>query len=204
MLKIDLHIHTSERSGCGQSREEEQIHTAINFGLDAVVFSDHGRLVPLARLKELNAKYAPFQIFNGIEITADHEDFIILGVDDPELETAVWSYPDLHSFVRKRDGYIILAHPFRYRPEIIAPVEAFPPDAIELRSVNTPPEAQSRIRETALKLSAKLVCNSDSHSTETIGSHYNILDGQAADAAGLISLLRFSNVRWGGVGYGAD
>jgi len=45
-MKIDLHVHTTERSLCADSSEQEQILTAIERGLDAIVITDHGRLVP--------------------------------------------------------------------------------------------------------------------------------------------------------------
>jgi len=108
-MKIDLHVHSSERSGCGKSSDEEQIEAAIKAGLDAMAFTDHSKLIPLARQAELNNKYAPFHIFRGIEVTVNKEDFVILGVGDAELEGTAWTYPDLHSFVRRRKGYIVVA-----------------------------------------------------------------------------------------------
>ena len=79
-MKIDLHVHSSERSHCGKATEEIQIRATSAAGLDALAFTDHWRLVPLARLKLLNDQYAPFKIFGGIEVTADGEDFIVVGV----------------------------------------------------------------------------------------------------------------------------
>ncbi len=112
-MKIDLHVHSKERSVCGRASEEEQIRAAIDAGLDAIVFTDHHRLISAERLQQLNEKYAPFRIFGGIEITLDGEDVLILGVQDPALESMNWSYPSLHAFVRARGGFIALAHPFR-------------------------------------------------------------------------------------------
>ena len=106
MVKIDLHVHTKERSFCGRSTEEEQIRAAIDAGLDAIAFSDHDRLAPHARLQELNEKYAPFRIFGGIEISVNREHILVLGVHEYTLETHRWSYPELHGFIQKHEGYI--------------------------------------------------------------------------------------------------
>ena len=97
-MKIDLHVHSSERSDCGKATEEAQIRAAIAAGLDAIVFTDHWQFVPLARLKRLNDQYAPFKIFGGIEVTADDEDFIVVGVRDPVLDLDLLMHNRLFAF----------------------------------------------------------------------------------------------------------
>ena len=67
-MNIDLHVHASERSKCARSSEQELIREGIRIGLDALVFTDHNRLVPPERLVELNEEFAPFRIFGGIEM----------------------------------------------------------------------------------------------------------------------------------------
>lgn len=52
-MKIDLHVHSSERSACGQAGEEEQIEAAMAAGLNALVFTDHGKS-PARRLSAAN------------------------------------------------------------------------------------------------------------------------------------------------------
>ncbi len=56
VLRIDLHVHTQERSGCGKSPELAMIEAAIAAGLDAVVLTDHDRLAPPERLAELGGR----------------------------------------------------------------------------------------------------------------------------------------------------
>lgn len=189
-MKIDLHVHSSERSTCATSTEEEQIQAAIACGLDAMVFTDHGRLVPQARLEALNRKYAPFRIFGGVEITLEErEDVLVLGIQDPALE-GQWTYPELHTFVRKCSGWIALAHPFRYHPDIVIDVAQYPPDALEGCSTNVALLNRPRIRDAAKQLGIPVVCNSDAHVTRSLGVGYNLLKETPADEAALVRLLR--------------
>jgi histidinol phosphatase-like PHP family hydrolase len=189
-VKIDLHVHSKERSACGRASEEEQIRAAIDSGLDAIVFTDHHRLISSERLQQLNEKYAPFRIFGGVEITADGEDVLVLGVHDTELENLAWSYPALHAFVRTRGGFIALAHPFRWHSDVTLEFERFVPDAIEVRSINTPPDAEERIRDFAARLGIPVLCNSDAHNTGQFGMYFNALERPPADEQDLVALLR--------------
>jgi len=195
-MKIDLHVHTKERSSCGRSTEEEQIYAAIDAGLDAIVFSDHDRLAPLTRLEELNEKYAPFRIFGGIEISISNEHILVLGVHDYTLENHHWSYPELHSFVRKHGGFIAVAHPFRFNPGVNLDLERFPPDAIEAYSNNIQKSTEARLLNLAEQLGVPVLSNSDGHHTSTIGQYYNILECVPSDERELIEILKSGQFRY--------
>jgi predicted metal-dependent phosphoesterase TrpH len=189
-MRFDLHVHASERSICATDDEESQIRTAQAAGLDGIAFTDHHRLVPVARLADLRRKYAPFRIFSGIEITADQEDWLVLGLHDTRLEREDWNYPALWQFVRERGGYIALAHPFRWAPTIHADLDRFPPDAIEVRSNNTPPAREFEIRAIAARYGLGLLSNSDGHSNRMIGAYWNDLTGEVQDDSDLLDALR--------------
>ncbi len=203
-MKIDLHVHTSDRSSCGKSTEEEQICAAIDAGLDGIAFTDHDRLVPLAHLHGLNDKYAPFRIFGGIEVTIwDRrqlgviEHLLVLGVHDDMLENYHWSYPELHTFVRKRGGFIAVAHPFRFHSDIELELGGFPPDGIEAYSRNTPKHEERRILDLAQQLDAYLLSNSDAHHNKALGKYYNVLDRIPLNDQELVEILqsgKFTNV----------
>jgi histidinol phosphatase-like PHP family hydrolase len=193
-MKIDLHVHTRERSTCARSSEDEQIQAAIAVGLDAIVITDHHAFVPPQRLVELNRQYAPFRVFGGIEITSDGEDFLVVGVHHPALESSAWKYPALHAFIRERGGWIGLAHPYRYRPGINVDLDQFPPDAIEIYSANTPANATDLICSLAARHRLALLANSDAHTTERLGTYYNYLDGNPANDAELAVLLKAGRI----------
>ncbi len=190
-MKLDLHVHASEYSSCAIATMEEQIRAAITVGLSGIVFTNHHRLVPAQQLRELNDVYAPFMIFGGIEITVrEGEDILVYGVDDPAIESIEWDYPRLHAFVRQRGGYMVIAHPFRYRQGVNLELEAYPADAIELRSSNIGPENELKIRKLAKQHKMRLMCNSDAHSTDKIGLHYNLFRRVPPHIEELIDFLR--------------
>jgi predicted metal-dependent phosphoesterase TrpH len=193
-VKIDIHVHTKERSPCGRSSELEQVRAAVAAGLDAIVFTDHNQRPPADTLVRLNEDHAPFRIFGGMELTVDDEDLLVLGVRDAFMETERWSYPDLHGFVRERGGVLVLAHPFRFHPDIRLPLETFPPDAIEVSSRNTPREALDRIVALAQELGLVPLSNSDAHAVESLGRHYNVLDRRPRDERELLGMLRAGQV----------
>ncbi|HUW81551.1 MAG TPA: PHP domain-containing protein [Phycisphaerae bacterium] len=188
-MKIDLHVHTAERSACGQSGEEDVIRAAVQYGLDALAFTDHHCLIPHGRAAELSEKFAPFRVFGGIEMTVSDEDFIVLAVHDASLEQQDWDYAALHAFVRERGGFIFLAHPFRYHESITVPIEAYPPDGIELRSANTAPEDEPAVRQLIDRLGCRSIYTSDAHLAEHVGVCHVELDRAASDERELVELL---------------
>lgn len=189
-MKIDLHVHCSERSSCAVSNAESQIRAAIEHGLDAIAFTDHFRLVPSGELAAFNEQFAPFRVYSGIEITADKEDWLVFGIQDPRIERRLWTYPDLWHFVRDRGGVTILAHPFRWEPLIHVDLEKYPPDGVEFRSHNTPVERQEEIIRLACRYGLGLFQNSDSHHVRMIGQYYNELPGYPDGETALLESLR--------------
>lgn len=189
-MKIDLHVHARERSGCATMDEQSQIRAAIAAGLDGLAFTDHNRLVPKERLTYLNEKFAPFRIFTGIEVSADEEHWVVLGVHDPALEALDWRYRDLLEFVHSRGGFIILAHPFRTGPKIRVDVEQHPPDGIEFRSTNTPKTHEAEILSIAARYGMVGISNSDGHHSGAVGSYYNVLPQSGENDQQLIEILQ--------------
>ena len=167
------------------------IQAAIARGIDGLAFTDHHSLVPLARLRDLNRKYAPFRIFGGVEISVNEgEDMLVLGVRDPALESRDWTYPALYDFVRGREGFLIFAHPFRFRDTIALDLERFPPDAIEVRSNNTRADDEAKICHTAERFGLGLICTSDAHRTKHVGMYYSRLARVPQDERDMLVMLR--------------
>ena len=201
MIKIDLHIHTSERSICSNSDEDAQIRAAIEAGFDAMVISDHDLLVPRPHLEKLNARYAPFTIFGGIEVSvwdselSSYEHFLVLGVHTTLLETHSWTYPELWEYVREQQGFLAVAHLFRFRPTSHLDLRQFPPDALEAASNNISSRLHRRIMPLAANLGIPVLSNSDAHHVQMIGPYYNELFDTPGSEKELIAMLRHGNFK---------
>jgi len=191
-MKIDMHVHAKERSSCSIASEKEHIEKAIEFGLDAIVFTDHNRLVPIEHLEALNKKYSPFKIFGGIEVRMkdNGEDVLVLGVHDKLIEDTEWTYPELYEFVREKNGYIAKAHPYRYKEYIEIDIEKYVPDALEIHSTNIGIDDSKLIADLAKKLNCNLISNSDAHNSKDIGIYYNELNSTPSNEKELIELLK--------------
>jgi predicted metal-dependent phosphoesterase TrpH len=199
-VRVDLHVHTRQRSACGKSSEVTIVRAAIRAGLDAIVFTDHDRLAPRDRLAQLNAEFAPFRVFGGVEVTVlEGEHVLVVGLYDQRLESREWAYPDLHAFVRERAGYLVVAHPFRYVSDLRIDLARYRPDAIEGTSNNTPVGEEARILSLADELGIQVVSNSDAHHADRIGAYWNVLNADPADEFALVTALR-SGVTCGGRG----
>ncbi|MDR1689263.1 MAG: PHP domain-containing protein [Clostridiales bacterium] len=191
-MKIDLHLHTSEHSGCASSGEREQIEAAISYGLDALTITDHDVLCDISHIALLNKEYAPFKIFPGIEVRTRklNEDFVVLGIQDDELQARFWDYEDLHAFVREKNGYIIYCHPYRFKNTVPDAVFTHIPDAVEIHSTNIGACDYERILSLAQTLNIKTVANSDSHHKSTAGIYHNILENDVSTEAELVAELK--------------
>lgn len=167
------------------------VEAGIAAGLDALVFTDHDQLVPRERLSILNAKYASFRVFGGIEVSVEEgEHVLVLGVQAPSLEIRGWTYPNLHTFVRERGGFLVLNHPFRYTQSLRVDITRHTPDAIELYSHNTPVDAETRIRRLASDLGMRVLSNSDAHQADRLGAYYTRLTTEPLDDDDLVAALR--------------
>jgi len=200
-LKIDLHLHSSDRSSCGHSTGEEMIVAAKGFGLDAVCFTEHNVLTPEAWLAEANENHAPFKVFSAVEISVTRlEHCIVLGVRDSELETREWTYEDLWKFTRERDGWLTLCHPFRFSETVAFDVDRFPPDGIEIHSVHTAAEDGELIRATAERVGARVIASSDAHFAKWVGVFHVELARPAEDVCDereIVDILRAGEFKLG-------
>lgn len=191
-MLIDLHVHSFPASDCAFSTLPEQIESAIAFKLDAIAITEHDFLYSQKELADLNKRYAPFRIFSGVEVSIQGGDdhVVVLGVHDRKLETGDWTYENLWHFVRERDGYLFLCHPYRFRNEIVDRAEELVPDAIEQRSTNIGRDDESRIGELARRLNVPVVFNSDAHKKRHVGIYCNDIPGHPSDDRELILALR--------------
>ncbi len=192
-MKIDFHVHTSEYSTCASSTAEEQIESAIKQGVDVMFITEHLRLFPQDKIDELNKKYAPFKIYQGIEVTImgeDGEDFVVLGVHDQSIEGDEWSYEELWEYVHSQNGALILVHPYRFSDQVNVDIWKYPPDAVEILSANLGEKNLERRKRLASVVSKPQVSNSDSHDKSTSGCYYNVFPGNSVSEEEIIESLK--------------
>jgi histidinol phosphatase-like PHP family hydrolase len=176
-MKIDFHVHTSEYSECAKSTAKEQVEASIEKGMDVIFFTDHQRFYPQELIDELNEEYAPFKIYQGIEVTINgeaQEDFVVVGVHDQSLERTDWTYEELHTFVHENEGAMILVHPYRFSDQVNVDIWEYAPDAVEVLSSNCGKKNYERRKRLASVVGKPEVTNSDSHEASTAGCFYNV------------------------------
>nr|WP_255812903.1 PHP domain-containing protein [Acidaminobacter sp. JC074] len=188
-----MHVHSKEYSACSSQSIYEQVQAGIDKGLDGLVFTNHHKFLDKELIEALNESYAPFKVFNGIEITVStprgSEDILVIGLHDKRLESSEWIYEDLHEFVTESGGFIGLAHPYRFQDYIAVDVENFKPHAIEVSSSNLKDEDIDKRISLANKLSCHIMSNSDGHHNGAIGSYFNIFLDPIANEKDLVQAL---------------
>ena len=109
-MLIDLHVHTSPASPCGSAGVVELITEAKRIGLDGVCLTDHNYVWDPQEIANLNKEH-DFLLLRGNEITTDHGDMVVFGLDK-EIKGII-KLEELREEVSKVGGFIIVAHPFR-------------------------------------------------------------------------------------------
>lgn len=191
-MRVDLHIHTAERSGCASSPALDQLAAARRGGLQAIAITDHHRMATAAEREVWHDLFPDLLILPGIEITIDEdfEDILVIGSDHPDLVRHTWSWRDLHAFGREQGALMILAHPYRFGDDVMIDCETYRPDAVEIHSTNITPRNHARILDLADALDLPVVSNSDAHSSAPIGKYANRLAQSAATTAEVTAAIR--------------
>lgn len=136
---VDMHVHTSESSACGQIPAEEVVRLYNQAGYDAIVITDHfsEEALSLYRLPSWEERVAHFmtgyrlaqaaaqgtnlKVFFGIEFRnrETEDDFLVYGLD----EAFLLANPDLFDLPLVQDierfheagAAVVQAHPLRVR-----------------------------------------------------------------------------------------
>ena len=140
-FKLDIHVHTSETSSCGQVSAQEAVRLYEQAGYDGIIITDHyhreyfnslGNLtwndkidcyLKGYRTAKSEAAKGKMKVFLGIEyrnVESDN-DYLVFGMDEsmlfkePELYSR--SIQDAFACFRQYGAIILQAHPFRKRFE---------------------------------------------------------------------------------------
>ena len=193
-FRIDLHCHCQEHSACSNFPAESIVAAALDFGLDAIAFTNHDSFMDPDLLEGLRSKFPSLKIYNCAEISLGIEHLLYIGPFDPNIVHWNYDYESLWRRVRRNSGFLALAHPFRFTPGLELPVDQFPPHAIEIHSTNTGRDDEEAIAKLAKRIGAKIICNSDGHAPKHIGIYRNVIEAEALpkDEAALAACLKSS------------
>ncbi len=190
-MLIDIHVHTNRYSPCGRSSPEAMVERAIEIGLEGLVFTEHNILWPAEELDALQARYPVIRLLRGIEVvSSEGDDYLVYGITQEGLFTAHMDAVELIRRVRAHDGVVVLAHPYRYRPEVPAILERHPVDGIEVYSNNILNYAHPHARALCAKLGCFATAASDAHVVDTLGLYALRFDDAVRDERELAQALR--------------
>ena len=213
-MKLDLHVHTSEVSGCGKVPAAEMVRLYHEAGYDAIVITDHliagknaempmderaGWYLSGYRAAKAEGERLGLTVILGAELRFDcgHEDYLLYGITEADIAPIM---RDLDSGILPGDFYrrirengrmtLIQAHPFR--PELRqAPLDEL--DGIEV--YNGHPEHDSH-NDLAMARAMQggegfiKTSGSDAHKIHHVGRGGMIAEEPIADSLDLARGLR--------------
>ncbi|MGA1824775.1 MAG: PHP domain-containing protein [bacterium] len=175
MIKIDLHVHTSDHSLCSIMSAHEAIEAAIQNGLDGIVLTEHDFLWLERDLDCLSEKYANhIKVFPGIEISCREGHFLVYGFKNSEGIYYNMPAKKLIDVAHHNNAAIIAAHPYRYSKKEGDYCYHLDIDGVEIDSNNTHEIAHEQAIKLADTKKLFMVTSSDSHSTDAIGNYYTL------------------------------
>ncbi len=107
---IDLHAHTWPGSWDSVLKPDDYIARSKEAGVDAVCLTEHDYVWSLEKVQELAAKHN-LLVLPGIEISTDDGHVLAYGID--EYLFGMHHASQLAEHVRRREGAMVAAHPYR-------------------------------------------------------------------------------------------
>jgi len=190
-LKIDLHVHTNHSDS--MSSVEKIIEAARERHLDGIAITDHGTTSAFAQATKL----APdLIIIPGMEVEAMEGHILILGVKDAPSKglRAV----EVAEYARQKGGIVIIPHPnmpfISIREDVAKQIR---PDAIETYNAKTPFfwHYKKRNIELAQRLGLPQTGGSDSHSYQTVGDMYTMVDADSRSVEAVLEAIRAGRIQ---------
>lgn len=177
MLKIDLHVHTEYSDA--RSTVSSVLKMAKRRGLDGLAITDHHTMQGVWEAEE---QADEFLIIPSIEITTRDGHLLGIGLNDNNFslhETKNYSAQQMSQRIREMGGLVVVPHPctpfFSMRRSVI---ERISPDAIEVFNAHSPcfNRDARQSRKLAKHLKIPQVAGSDSHTWQTVGDAYTLID----------------------------
>ena len=181
MKRYDLHIHTNY-SPCSLNKMETILKVAKRKGLSGIAITDHHIINGALETRKLN-KDKDFEVITGEEITTEYGDVVALYIHERIKTRKLFEVIDE---VKKQDGLIFVAHPFRWAPwqRFRYPLEKLRGkiqgiEAFNSRNVGW---ANKKAEKKAERLKLAKIGSSDAHIPIEIGNGVTIFDGDLRKA----------------------
>ena len=223
-MKIDLHNHTSYGSACSYMEPDQCVERAKAIGLDGICITEHDQIWSVDALERLKKKH-DFLVIGGVEVSTDSGEILAFGLHESVLNVA--TALDLRERVDEVGGVMILAHPFRYQPDLVSAYSSSKSngdsgnelienvcrepvfklvDSLEVYNGHSGFGEVEFSRLVADQLQMKGTGGSDSHGTPEIGSCYCLFEDEIKNESDFLAGIkdgRFQAVdgRWSDLPY---
>jgi len=201
---------------------DQLVERAKYMDLDGVCITEHDQIWDAEAIERLKKKHG-FLVIGGVEINTDCGEILVFGLHQSVLN--IYYADDLRKVVDEAGGVMILAHPFRYEPDLVAAyfrgASAGGADGKEIETVCRQPvfnlvdavevyNGRSGFNEVAFtglvteRLHLKGTGGSDAHASLEVGSCYSVFEDEIRDERDFIAQIksgRFCAVdgRWSGL-----
>ncbi len=195
-IKVDLHVHTVY-SGDSKITLEAAIEAAKRAELDGIAITDHDTVEALSKIEKF--KESGILIIPGMEVTSIEGHILAYGIWDPVPPGL--SAEETVEEIRRRGGVAVAAHPlFPFKKSIgEKTLRKLKVDAIETLNASTLPFIYSAEIKKLTKISEELgvpqVGGSDSHTPETIGLAYTVIDVESESIQGVLEAIKAGRVK---------
>ena len=214
-MKIDLHVHTSEVSMCGQMPAREVVERYKDAGYDAIVITNHFNLDTASHferhgepdfikaynygyeLAEEAGKELGMTVLKGFELrfNENYNDYLLYGfpedLEKDYKEIFAMRPRDFAKIASERDFLFYQAHPFRNGMVINHPGALF---GIEVHNGHPDHDSRNDIaRAWAEKYGLHMISGSDCHFSRGVGQAGIITDAKVETMNDLVEVLRTDN-----------
>ena len=202
-MLIDLHTHSYPKSDDSFVGVDELIDRAKELGLDGICLTDHDLFWTEDEVRDLSRRHE-YLVLPGCEVNTDTGHVLVFGLDHYIFGLHKPSF--LWEKVRRRDGVIIAAHPYRRRfledpgREPAAREEMLGRasgdeffgfcDAIEGLNGRGTRMQNDFAQELGDRLGARMTGGSDAHRAEQLGTAATRFEQQITSLDDLIAELR--------------
>jgi predicted metal-dependent phosphoesterase TrpH len=115
-VKIDLHTHTSHGSACSYMDPDQLILRAKAVGLDGVCITEHDHVWDPRAIERLSDRH-DFLVIGGTEVSTDCGHVLVYGLHQSVRD--IYYLEELRRMVEAAGAVMIMAHPFRYEPNLV-------------------------------------------------------------------------------------